>query len=400
MITRKLTDMPEAAEIIRRGGLIAVPTETVYGLAADATSEEAVRRIFEVKGRPENKPLSILVGGAEDIGRYGVNAPKAAYALAKRFWPGPLTIVLRSESAIPDIVRAGGETVGLRCPDHPLTLQLLRLAGVPLAAPSANPSDSPSPKNATEVLAYFDAMIDGVIDGGECGIGTESTIVDLSRTPYSILRQGALAETAVFAGIADAVRVIGMTGGSGAGKTTALEVLRDMGALSIDCDAVYHELAENSEEMLDEIGTRFPGVVENGALMRKRLGEIVFSDEQALLDLNAITHKYVTAEVNARLTAWAIDGGTLAAIDAIALIESGIAERCYAVVGVIADRETRIRRIMEREGIIEDYAEKRVNAQKSDAFFEESCDYILRNDGDLAAFVNSCKELFGAISKE
>lgn len=397
MQTKILSDMAEAAEIIKRGGLVAVPTETVYGLAANAMSEAAVQRIFEVKGRPENKPLSILVGDASAVGQYSVNAPKAAYSLAERFWPGPLTIVLRSVPEIPAVVRAGGETIGLRCPDHPLTLELLRLTGTPLAAPSANPSGSPSPKTAAEVLAYFDGMIDGVIDGGECGFGFESTIIDMSRIPYDILRRGALDESEVFSAITDTLKVIGITGGTGGGKTTALQILGDMGALTLDCDVIYHELLERSGDMLAEIGARFPGVVENGVIQRKRLGEIVFADENALSDLNAITHKYVTMEVEARLGDWARQGNKIAAIDAIALIESGIAERCDAVVGVVAGREARIQRVMDREGISKEYAERRIGAQKPDSFFIEHCSHILYNNGDFAAFRNSCRELFEKI---
>ena len=142
-----------------------------------------------------------------------------------------------------------------------------------------------------------------------------------------------------------------------------------MGVLTIDCDDVYHDLAASSSDMLSELEARFPGALKDGTLQRKALGELVFSDSSALIDLNAITHRYVSAEVDRRLTHWAKMGGRFAAIDAIALIEGGMARRCFAVVGVTAPRDMRIERLMAREGISREYAEKRIDAQKSDDFY-------------------------------
>lgn len=287
--------------------------------------------------------------------------------------------------------------MALRCPDHKATLALLNKTGLPLAAPSANPSGLPSPKTAQEVLAYFDGAIEAVIDGGECGIGRESTIIDLSVTPYRILREGALSEKEVFSALAENVKIIGITGGTGGGKTTALNVLKEMGALTIDCDEVYHRLTTDSAEMLSELETRFPGVVKKGVLQRKLLGETVFSDSQALADLNAITHRYVIAEVDRQITQWARMGGSLAAIDAIALIECGLARRCAAVVGIIAPRDVRVRRLMDREGISREYAEKRIDAQQRDEFYYKNCDFVLVNDKSQDEFRKQCEELFKRI---
>ena len=185
---RITTEIAQAADAIRAGQLVAVPTETVYGLAGNGLDPKAVAQIYEVKGRPSVKPLSLMVHDASAMARYCAPVPQAAYTLAEAFWPGPLTIVLRAKDCVPEIVRAGGQTVGLRCPDHPATLALIEAAQLPLAAPSANPSGAPSPKTADDVLAYFDGQIAAVIDGGPCGIGRESTLVDLSCTPYRILR--------------------------------------------------------------------------------------------------------------------------------------------------------------------------------------------------------------------
>ena len=177
-----------------RGGLVAVPTDTIYGLAGNGLDAEAVAKIYEVKGRPSIKPLILLVPNLSVAEIFCAMIPKNAHLLAEAFWPGALTLVLPRSDVVPDIVSAGGETVGVRCPNHPKTLELLRLTGVPLAAPSANISDMPSPKCVDDVLAYFDGKIDCIIDGGISALGFESTIVDFAVEPYKILRQGALPE--------------------------------------------------------------------------------------------------------------------------------------------------------------------------------------------------------------
>ena len=187
-------DLSYAVEVFLRGGLVGVPTETVYGLAGNALNKDAVAEIYEVKGRPAIKPLSLLVPNLEVAETVCAVIPESARKLAEAFWPGPLTIVLKKRDTVPDIVTAGGDTIGVRCPDHAKTIEFLRLAALPAAAPSANVSDKPSPKSAQDVLDYFDGKIECVIDGGVCALGVESTLVDLTVEPYRILRQGALPE--------------------------------------------------------------------------------------------------------------------------------------------------------------------------------------------------------------
>ena len=391
---RYISCTDELVGIMRGGGLVAVPTETVYGLAGNGLDEKAVAEIYEVKGRPEVKPLSLMVHDAASMERYCESVPPQAYTLAKRFWPGPLTIVMKAKPCVPEIVRAGGETVGLRCPDHPLTLELLEKSGVPFAAPSANPSGEPSPKNADSVLKYFDGKIDAVLDGGECGIGCESTLIDLSRTPYRILRQGALPADEIADALVDSMKIIGITGGTGCGKTTALNELERRGALLIDCDAVYHRMLETDRPMLDEIEKYFPGAVIDGKLDRKALGAVVFTDEEALRDLNIITHRHINLEIRRILREHAMNGGTLAAIDAIELFSSGLAKRCTATIGVIADREVRIDRIMRRDGISREYAMMRVNAQRPNEYFIQKCSHVLENNGSQEEFIEKCRKTF------
>ena len=180
--------------------------------------------------------------------------------------------------------------------------------------------------------------------------------------------------------------IIGITGGSGCGKTTLLRQIEALGGLVLDCDAVYHALLTTDKEMLAAIEKRFPGTVENGSLQRKELGAIVFSDPQALLDLNAITHAAVKKEVLRRLES----KPGLAAIDAIGLFEGNLAELCDVTAAVTAPREARIARLMARDGITREYAEKRIDAQHDDRWFRERCGFILENDGDLDAFATKC----------
>ena len=180
--------------------------------------------------------------------------------------------------------------------------------------------------------------------------------------------------------------IIGITGGTGCGKTTLLNAIRDRGGLVLDCDAIYHGLLRSDTQMLSAIDVRFPGVIADGALDRKKLGAIVFADEKALLDLNRITHAAIRAEVLRRLES----APELAAIDAIALFESGLAELCDVTVAVTAPEEDRVRRLMARDGISESYARSRIAAQHDAGWFREKCDHVLENSGSLDAFATNC----------
>ena len=180
--------------------------------------------------------------------------------------------------------------------------------------------------------------------------------------------------------------IIGITGGTGCGKTTLLNLIAEQGGLILDCDAIYHQLLQTDTAMLAAIEARFPGVIENGALNRKKLGSIVFADEQALLDLNAITHAAVKSEVLRRLES----KPPLAAIDAIGLFEGGLAELCDVTVAVTAPAEDRVARLMARDGISEEYARSRIAAQHDEAWFREKCGHVLENNGSLDAFATKC----------
>ncbi len=182
--------LDRAAEILCFGGLVAIPTETVYGLGANGLDEQAVARIFEVKGRPQDNPLILHVAGAEDLEKWCRDIPEEAWALTEKFWPGPLTLVLARREAVPLRVTAGLETVAMRCPDHPLTREVLRRAGVPVAAPSANLSGKPSTTTAAHCVHDLWGKVEAILDGGPCRVGVESTILDLSVSPPRVLRPG------------------------------------------------------------------------------------------------------------------------------------------------------------------------------------------------------------------
>ena len=185
-------DLAQATEVLRAGGLIAFPTDTVYGVAAHAWQATAVEQLYVAKQRPRDKAIPLLIASAEALSQVAVDVPEAAYRLARRYWPGALTLVLRRSPRVPDAVTSGQETVAVRVPDHPVTQALIAALGAPLAATSANLSGQPAPDTAQGVLDQLRGRIDGVLDGGTCPGGIASTIVDLTVSPPAILRTGGL----------------------------------------------------------------------------------------------------------------------------------------------------------------------------------------------------------------
>ena len=200
------------------------------------------------------------------------------------------------------------------------------------------------------------------------------------------------------------MKVIGITGPTGAGKTTVLNVLSGLGGAILDCDALYHELTRNCEPMRQELASRYGADIfdDDGVLKRKELGAIVFADKQALADLNEITHRYVSQGVKEAIELAKAEDKPAVAVDAIALLESGLGELCDCTLAVTADDELRVYRIMSRDCISEEYARKRVSAQKPSAWFEEHCDYTIRNNGsDSADVEREAYQLFNSmINKE
>ena len=517
----------QAADILRRGGLLAIPTETVYGLGANGLDETAVLHIFEAKGRPQDNPLILHIPDASWLERYCEDVPDAAYKLAERFWPGPLTMILKKKPCVPLRTTGGLETVGMRCPDHPVTRAIIERSSVPVAAPSANTSGRPSCTTAEHVREDMWGKIDGIVDGGPCQVGVESTIIDLTVTPPQLLRPGGLpleslrdalgevtvdkavtqkmadgekprapgmkyrhyapkAPVTVVTGgakasaryllthaagnagiicfdefvpvfeshivhplgasddkraqaqhVFDALRtfdetdvpeiwaqcpdskglglaignrlkkaagfhvenaddgklVIGITGGTGAGKTSLLRALEKQGACVLDCDAVYHEMLKTDEELRGALKEAFGGAIfrSDGSVDVHAIGLIVFGDTGRLAALDALVKKYVPREIARRM---AETDANLIGLDAIKLMECGLGAICDASVAVTAPVEVRVKRIMTRDGITEEYARSRIAAQQDAEYFRARCGYEFVNDLPTAAEAASAAEDF------
>ena len=235
-----------AAEVLRAGGMVAFPTETVYGLGADALRDEAVRGVYELKGRPRHNPMIVHV--ADEAMARGVAAewPERASSLAHRFWPGPLTLVLRRSASVPDLVTAGHRTVGVRCPDHPIALALIRAFGGPIVGPSANPSGGVSPTRAEHVRAGFPGVDLLVLDGGACRTGIESTVLSLVHDPARILRPGVVSREEIGEEVQASIPGAGLDEEPG-------------GAMSSPGRMASHYAPRARVELFD--GAQWPGVV-------------------------------------------------------------------------------------------------------------------------------------------
>ncbi|OGO89726.1 MAG: threonylcarbamoyl-AMP synthase [Clostridiales bacterium GWF2_36_10] len=177
------------SDIVKKSGIVALPTETVYGLCANALDESAVKKIFKAKGRPQDNPLIVHISGLKDVEKYAKNIPESAYLLFEKFWPGPLTVILKKRDIISDLITANHDTVALRLPNNRVMQNIIKKSGVPLAAPSANLSGRPSPTEFSHVVEDMNGKIDAIVDGGKCDIGVESTVISLIDDPI-ILRPG------------------------------------------------------------------------------------------------------------------------------------------------------------------------------------------------------------------
>jgi L-threonylcarbamoyladenylate synthase len=206
-----MTEVQRAVDLLRAGELVAFPTETVYGLGADARNADAVARIFAAKGRPADHPLIVHIPDVTHLSQWAIDIPAVARALAAAFWPGPLTLILKRAAGVPDLVTGGQDTIGLRVPNHPVALELLRGFNGGLAAPSANRFGHISPTTAAHVVEELGDRVALILDGGSCLVGIESTILDLSRGVPEILRPGAIGVDAIAHIIGSAPRVTGGT---------------------------------------------------------------------------------------------------------------------------------------------------------------------------------------------
>ena len=502
-----------AAEILKNGGLVAIPTETVYGLAANALDGEAVRKIFIAKGRPQDNPLIVHVASLEEIEPLVEKVDPRVYALAEKYWPGPLTVIMKKSALVPDEVSAGLDTVAIRMPSHECAREIIEKSGLPLAAPSANASGKPSPTKASHVIEDLDGKIDAVVDGGESAVGVESTVVTLATDPPTLLRPGGItpeqleevlgaiqispavfeklregekaespgmkykhyapaAQVTIIKGsfenykkfllahketvcavcfegegkyfekyieygkenddisqahkIFDALRevdaigckkafvrcpvssgvglavynrllrsaafrvidldigipVIGLTGQTGAGKTTVAAILAEKGCHIVDTDILARKAVENSE-VIGMLCERFGGdIVKGGVLDRRELARRAFASSEGTSALSAITHPEITRLAIEEIHTAEKNGAKAAVVDAALLYDSPLVAVCDKNICVVADQKIRLERIMNRDSISETDAKLRINAQPPTEYYTEKSDIIINNNGE------------------
>lgn len=513
-------DIEAAGEILRRGGLVAIPTETVYGLAGNALDPAVSARIYAVKGRPSDNPLIVHISAMEELSPLVTEIPAAAKKLAEAFWPGPLTIIMKKSAIVPKETTGGLDTVAVRMPSHPAARAIIRAAGVPLAAPSANLSGLPSPSAFEHVCDDLMGRVEAIVDGGDCAVGLESTVITVAGEVPCVLRPGGVSVeqlravlgrvdvdravlekpaenarvaspgmkykhyapkaeiTIVDAALEDYARfvnaqpeavalcfqgeealldvpcvpfgraedalsqahdlfaalhrldaigaktvyarmprrngvglavynrliraaafrvyapestwVVGLTGQTGAGKSTVSARLAARGCAVIDCDAVTRDPALYSGECLAELQKAFGRDImrPDGTLDRRLLARRAFADDESTQTLNRITHPVIFSRLRAEIAARKAAGARVIVLDAPTLFEAGAERLCRRVVSVLADRAVRKARILQRDGITGEEAERRMRAQQADGFYASRSDYVLDNavsvtDADL-----------------
>ncbi len=525
-------DIEIAGGILRAGGLVAIPTETVYGLAGNALDPAVSARIYRVKGRPSDNPLIVHISAMEELLPLVESVPEAAQKLAAAFWPGPLTIIMKKSNLVPKETTGGLETVAVRMPSHPAARAIIRAAGVPLAAPSANLSGLPSPSAFEHVCDDLMGRVEAIVDGGDCAVGVESTVITVVGAVPRVLRPGGVsveqlravlgevevdpavlekpAENArvaspgmkykhyapkaeitivdaslevyarfvnahpesvalCFHGEEDLLRVravpfgraedalsqahdlfaalhtldaigaktvyarmprkngvglavynrliraaafrvlvpedvwvVGLTGQTGAGKSTVSARLAARGCAVIDCDQVTRDPALYSGDCLKALQKAFGRDImkPDGTLDRRLLANRAFADADSTQTLNRITHPVILDRLRAAIAECVAAGARVIVLDAPTLFEAGAERLCRRIVSVLANRAVRRARILQRDGITSQEAERRMGAQQTDDFYAERSDYVLDNTvGVTDAEIDEMLAAFGCVKQ-
>ncbi len=516
-----------AAKIIKHGGIVSFPTETVYGLGGNALSSRSSEKIFSAKGRPSDNPLIVHISDIDEAYALSDELPEVFFRLAEKFWPGALTMIVKKSDAVPKETTGGLDTVAIRMPDNEVALKLIKASGLPIAAPSANSSGKPSPTEAFHVYDDLNKKIPMIIDGGSCTFGVESTVLTLVPEVPVILRPGAVTkemleevigevkvsdsvinplkndEVAASPGMkykhyspecevylvegsseeyiefvnrldssvsalcfkeeSDKIKlphltygnindeisqanelfsklreldmigaktvyahapekegvglavynrliraagfkvvkakktVVGLTGHSGAGKTTVSDIFLNEGFSVINADLVSREVSE-SEKGKKALRCAFGDEVFDGeTLNRKKLGSIVFGDSEKLELLNATLLPIISERIVEMIKT---EHKEFILLDAPTLFESGLNKICDRIVSVSADKDFLIKRIVERDSLSEEEADKRLSSQKTTDFFKENSDHLLLNNGSLEELKDKTMEIIKLIKTD
>lgn len=504
LLSESENDILTAGKIIAAGGLVAFPTETVYGLGANAFDDDAVKKIYKAKGRPSDNPLIVHIANKEDIVPLVKEVTPKAQALIDAFFPDALTIILNKSDKVGNTVSGGLDTVAVRMPKNETARRLIEKSGCPIAAPSANTSGLPSPTRVKYVVDDMMGKIDAIIDGGDCDYGVESTVITLACDPPVLLRPGAVTKEmiesvigdikvapAVLEGmkddevaaspgmkykhyapkakvvmvdadkntyerfvnsqkdafalcfdddnvsipkitygkedndlsqareVFDALReldemgakkvyarmphrdgvgmavynrliracafciidlkkpfTIGLTGPTGAGKGYVCNILEQRGFNVVDCDKIARDIVKKGSPVLGKLSEAFgKDIIINGELDRKLLAKKAFDTREHTDLLNSITHPAIYGECKKQAE-------YLTVLDAPQLFEAGMQSDCYKIIGVLADEDVRIKRIVSRDNITEQEAKMRMSAQFDEEYFIKYCDYIVYNNNE------------------
>ena len=500
-------DISAVCEILKNGGVVALPTETVYGLAANAQNSDAVQKIFAAKGRPADNPLIVHIAKKEELAPLVKEIPNAAQRCIDAFWPGPFTVILPKTDAIPSITSGGLDTVAVRMPSNPVINAVISGCGFPLAAPSANISGKPSPTKASHVIEDMQGKIEGIVKSYDCAVGVESTVVSFLNGEVRLLRPGGITlemlqkivpdiivdegvlhtvkkalspgmkykhyapncrvtlvegtssafcdfanksglfavclkedekllnnnylslgekpEAALFSslrkldelGIKRAIChapnrrgtglavynrmlracgfeviklpfVIGVTGPSGAGKTSLSLAAQNLGITAIDCDRFAKDIVDGLKtELCAAFGD---DIYKDGKLDRAALSDRAFANAENTEKLNKITLPHILSALKQKIKD--IDGGFVL-LDGATLIESGGADICNRLIAVLSNKEYRLNRFSKRDNLTTAAAQKRLSAAKDDSFYKSAATDVIENNTSLNVFLQNCQEL-------